>query len=75
MFKKANKKSTSINSFRDFADHNGLTKDIIKEAIRVCKKRVVIKERQGNNDFEELGIEKVYGSKKSGAIIYGVIEK
>lgn len=75
MFKKANKKSTSINSFRNFADHSGLSKDIINEALRVCRKRVVIKERQGNNDFEKLGIEKVYGSKKNGAIIYGVIEK
>jgi 16S rRNA (guanine1516-N2)-methyltransferase len=45
------------------------------EALRVCKKRVVIKERQGSNEFEKLGIEKYYGGKKSGAIVYGVIEK
>ena len=75
MFKEPNRKSASINSFRDFADHKGLTKEILMEALRVCKKRVVIKERQGSNDFEKLGIEKYYGGKKSGAIIYGVIEK
>ena len=75
MFKEPNRKSASINSFRDFADHKGLTKDILMEALRVCKKRVVIKERQGSNDFGKLGIEKYYGGKKSGAIIYGVIEK
>lgn len=75
MFKEPNRKSTTINAFRDFAEHKGLTKDILKEALRVCKKRVVIKERQGFNDFEKLGIEKYYGGKKSGAIIYGVIEK
>lgn len=75
MFKEPNKKSASINSFRDFADHKGLTKEILTEALRVCRKRVVIKERQGSNDFEKLGIEKYYGGKKSGAIIYGVIEK
>ncbi|NRT01864.1 putative methyltransferase [Clostridium beijerinckii] len=75
MFKEPNRKSTSINSFRDFADHKGLTKDILAEALRVCSKRVVIKERQGSNDFEKLGIEKYYGGKKSGSIIYGVIEK
>lgn len=75
MFKEANKKSTTINSFRDFANHKGLTKEILNEALRVCKKRVVIKERQGSNDFENLGIKKYYGGKKSGAIIYGVIEK
>lgn len=28
-------------------------------------KRVVIKERQGSNDFEKLGIEKYYGGKKA----------
>ena len=75
MFKEANKKSTTINSFRDFANHKGLTKEILNEALRVCKKRVVIKERQGYNDFEKLGIKKYYGGKKSGAIIYGIIEK
>lgn len=75
MFKEPNKKSTSINSFRDFADHKGLTKEILNEALRVCKKRVVIKERRDSNDFEKLGIKKCYGGKKSGTIIYGVIEK
>ena len=75
MFKEPNKKSTTINSFRDFADHRGLTKEILNEALRVCKKRVVIKERLGANDFEKLGIEKCYGGKKDGSIIYGVIEK
>lgn len=75
MFKEPNKKSTSINSFRVFAEHKGLTKDILNEALRVCKRRVVIKERRGINDFDNLGIDKVYGGKKEGAIIYGVIDK
>ena len=75
MFKEPNKKSTSINSFRDFAAHSTLTNEIIREAIRVCKKRVVIKERRGINNFEDLGIEKVYGGKKKGSIIYGIIKK
>jgi predicted methyltransferase len=75
MFKEPNRKSTSINSFRDFADHRGLNKEILMEALRVCKRRVVIKERHGSNELEKLGIEKYYGGKKSGAIIYGVIEK
>lgn len=75
MFKEPNKKSTSINSFRDFAEHKGLTREIILEALRVCKKRVVIKERRGFNDLSNFGIDKYYGGKKNGAIIYGVIEK
>ncbi|MGL5616145.1 MAG: class I SAM-dependent methyltransferase [Sarcina sp.] len=75
MFKKSNKKSTTINSFRDFAEHKGLDKEIIKEALRVCKKRVVIKERAFLNDLKALGIEKFYGGKRSGSITYAVIEK
>lgn len=75
MFKEPNKKSSSINSFRAFADHEGLTKEIIEEALRVCKRRIVIKERFGFNDLEKLGVEKYYGSSKRGGIVYGVIEK
>lgn len=75
MFKEPNKKSTTINSFRNFADHKGINKEILNEALRVCKKRVVVKERRGYNDFKNLGIEKCYGGKKDGSIIYGVIEK
>ena len=69
LFKEPNKKLASINSFRDFANHKGLTKEILMEVLRVCK------ERYGSNVFEKLGIEKYYGGKKSGAIIYGIIEK
>jgi len=75
MFKIPNKKSVAINSLRPFAEPEGLKKEIIMEALRVCKKRVVIKERVGSGEFERLGIEKCYGSSKFGAIAYGVIEK
>ncbi len=75
MFKKPNKKSTSVNSFRAFADHRKLTEETLKEALRVCRKRVVIKERYGENDLEKLGVKKFYGSSRKGAIIYGVIDK
>ncbi len=75
MFKNPNKKSTTINSLRSFADHKGLTKEVLAEALRVCRKRVIIKERSGANDFHKLGIEKFIGGKRKGSIIYGVIEK
>ncbi|MGN0144567.1 MAG: class I SAM-dependent methyltransferase [Clostridium sp.] len=75
MFKKPNKKSISINSFRAFADHKGLTKNVLMEALRVCRRRVVVKERHGYNDFDKLGIKKYYGSRKSGSIVYGVLDK
>lgn len=75
MFKNPNKKSTTINAFRSFADHRGLTKEVLAEALRVCRKRVVIKERYGENDLQKLGVEKFFGGKRKGSIIYGVIEK
>lgn len=75
MFKTPNKKSVAINSLRPFAEQEGLKKEIIIEALRVCKKRVVIKERVGSGEFERLGIKKCYGSSKFGSIAYGVIEK
>ncbi|MGL5085490.1 MAG: class I SAM-dependent methyltransferase [Clostridium sp.] len=75
MFQKPNKKCESINSFRNFAHSEGLTKEIINEALRVCKNRVVIKERTGSGEFERLGVQKYYGNEKFGSIAYGVIEK
>lgn len=75
MFKNPNKKSTTINTFRSFADHRGLTKDVLAEVLRVCRKRVVIKERYEENDLENLGVKKFFGGKRKGSIIYGVIEK
>lgn len=75
MFQTPNKKSEAINSFRSFAHNEGLTKEIISEALRVCKRRVVIKERTGSGEFERLGASKYYGNGKFGSIAYGVIEK
>lgn len=75
MFKEPNKKSSSINGFRNFTEHKGLTKEVIKEALRVCRRKVVIKERYALNSLDEIGVEKYYGGKRRGAIIYGVIDK
>ncbi|OOM14451.1 class I SAM-dependent methyltransferase [Clostridium saccharobutylicum] len=75
MFKRPNKKSETINSFRPFAQQGGLKKENLIQALRVCKKRVVIKERAGSGEFERLGIQKYYGNTKFGSIGYGVIEK
>ncbi|NKF08528.1 class I SAM-dependent methyltransferase [Clostridium gasigenes] len=75
MFKIPNKKSVSINALRPFAHQEGLKKETLMEALRVCKNRVVIKERVGSGEFERLGIQKCYGNSKFGSIAYGVIEK
>lgn len=75
MFEEPNKKSSTINAFREFTEHEGLSKEDIKEALRVCKRKVVIKERYELNSLDKLGIQKYYGVKRRGSIVYGVIEK
>jgi 16S rRNA (guanine1516-N2)-methyltransferase len=75
MFIKPNKKSAAINSLRPFAQQGELKKENLIQALRVCKNRVVIKERSGSGEFERLGIEKCYGNNKFGTVAYGVIEK
>lgn len=75
MFRTPNQKSASINSLRPFAEHRSLTKEIVLNALRVCKKRVVIKERIGSGEFERLGIKNYYGNNSPGSIAYGFIEK
>lgn len=75
MFKSPNEKSVSINSFRGFAHQEGIKKETIMQALRVCKKRVVIKERVGSGEFERLGVQECYGNGKFGSIAYGIIKK
>ncbi len=73
MFKVSNEKSFSMNAFRDFAEHSYITNDVLNEAKRVAKKRVVIKERMFSKSFEEWGITEFYGGGARGSIKYGVI--
>ena len=75
MFQEPNKKSSLINAFRTFTQHKGLTKEVIKEALRVCRRKVVIKERYALNNLNEIGAKKYYGSARKGSITYGVIDK
>lgn len=75
MFKEPIKESNSINSFRELTNKKLLNENILKEALRVCKKRVVIKERKGSNEFERLGIKDIIGRSRDGEVSYGMIKK
>ena len=44
------------------------------EALRVAKKRVVIKETKDSMEFKRLNISQIYGGKYS-SVSYGVIDK
>jgi len=75
MFRMAKQESHGINGLRDFAVHNSLSNTTLQEALRVCKNRVVVKERIGGGVFKELGITKRIGEIKFGSVVYGYIEK
>ena len=75
MFQNPNMKSKSMNALRDFAKMNTLNKDTVYEALRVCKKRVIVKERIGSGVFQSLGIENRVGEIRYGSVVYGIVNK
>jgi len=74
MFRKPIQKSSGLNPIRPLADNSPLTKEVIVEACRVAKFRVVMKEHNGSPEFERLGFEVVDGGKYS-SVAFGVINK
>ncbi len=73
MFRHPVKKSSGINPIRPLADNRPLTKEIIREACRVAKFRVVMKEHNRSNEFERLGFKILDGGKYS-SVAFGVID-
>ena len=73
MFRRPVKKSSGLNQIRPLADKNPLSPEIIAEARRVAKNRVVMKEHSGNSEFERLGFE-ILGGGKYSSVAFGVIE-
>jgi 16S rRNA (guanine1516-N2)-methyltransferase len=73
MFRHPIHSSSNVKPLRYLADNSPLTKNTLKEACRVAKKRVVVKESSKSNEFTRLGITTVYGGKYS-SVHYGVIE-
>ena len=74
MFRRPIQKSSGLNAIRPLADTRPLTEKIIREAVRVAKFRVVMKEHSGSAEFERLGFEIVGGGKYS-SVAFGVIDK
>ena len=74
MFRHAVKKSSGINPIRPLADNSPLNKEIVAEACRVAKNRVVMKEHNGSSEFKRLGFEILDGGKYS-SVAFGVIDK
>ena len=74
MFRHAVKKSSGINPIRPLADNRPLNKEIVAEACRVAKNRVVMKEHNGSSEFKRLGFEILDGGNYS-SVAFGVIDK
>ncbi len=73
MFRRPVKKSSGLNPIRPLADARPLTEEIIREACRVAKCRVVMKEHSGSGEFTRLDFEVVDGGKYS-SVAFGVID-
>lgn len=73
MFRRPINESSSLKPLRVIADNQPLNRTAVQEALRVARRRVVIKETRGSSEFQRLGIEKLIGGKYS-SLSYGVVE-
>ena len=63
----------SLTGLKVFGDHGPLLPETVAEAVRVARKRVVIKAARHSPLLETLGVTQLVTSKKS-KVVYGVIE-
>ena len=72
MFRKPLTASSGISPLRSVANHAPLSLEAVREARRVARCRVVMKEANGSGEFARLGFERIMGGKYS-KVHYGVI--
>lgn len=73
LFREPVQESVHMRPWRELGVGRPLTPDVVAEARRVARRRVVIKERQHSPVFDELDVDTVIGGRKS-RIAYGVID-
>ncbi len=73
MFRHALNKSSGINPIRPVADHRPIDADSVREACRVARRLVVMKENSRSLEFARLGFKIAEGGKHSN-ISFGVIK-
>ncbi|NGZ74467.1 class I SAM-dependent methyltransferase [Saccharibacillus alkalitolerans] len=71
MFRKPVYDSSAISPLRAFADARPLSEESIREAVRVARRTVVLKEKKGSGEMERLGF--VPDGRNHAKITYGVI--
>jgi len=72
MFEKPVTTSSSISPIRSQAIKESLNPEAVKEALRVARKRVVLKDHRDSGQFERLGFRLAKAS--NSAVAYGVIQ-
>lgn len=72
MFRHPLTDSHNINPLRAVADHSPLSEEAVKEARRVARQRVVMKENSRSNEFQRLGFHEIAGGRHS-KVNYGII--
>jgi hypothetical protein len=74
MFRVPRRASSVMEPLRPLAESAPLDPGAVAEAVRVARRRVVLKERRDSPEFRRLGFERVVGGRYS-PVAYGVIEK
>lgn len=72
MFRQGVEKSSSIGQLRMFANAAPLSLEVMEQAKRVARKRVLLKERRESGEFDRLGFSII--GKESMGVGYGVVE-
>lgn len=73
MFRRPVEESVHLAPLRPLADARSLSEAAVREARRVARRRVVLKEANGSGEFARLGFTKTVGGKYS-SVQFGVIE-
>jgi hypothetical protein len=71
MFRTPVRESSAMLPLRNAANPNPLSMETVREAVRVARKTVVLKEHRGSGEFAKLGFSPV--DRGHGKIAYGVI--
>lgn len=75
MFETTGERSSGMHKLKQVAYQGGIDRKTIEEAVRVSRKRVVIKERYACELFSQLAIHHYVGKEKEGRVVYGIIDK
>lgn len=74
MFRRPRRRSNAMEPMRMVANPEPLREKAIREALRVARRRVVVKETRDSGEFARLGITMIQGGKYS-PVAYGVLDK